>query len=102
VQLHSELGTSSTLIQTARCRIREIQPRHFEELAKDCRYPVDTLIAMLKDLSEQLPDEGLAVLKEVQVRGMGRDVLTKLLDGLAKQCKTTKRNLGDTPHSARH
>jgi hypothetical protein len=50
---------------------------------------------MLKDLSEQLPDEGLAVLKEVEVRGMRRDVLAKLLDGLSKQCKATRRNLGD-------
>jgi hypothetical protein len=83
-------------------RIREIQPRHFEELAKACRYPADILIAMLRDLSEQLPDEGLAVLKEVEVRGMGRDVLVKLLDGLARQCKTTLRSLGDGPQAARH
>jgi hypothetical protein len=81
---------------------KEIRPRHFEELAKACRYPPDILIAMLKDLSEQLPDEGLAVLKEVEVRGMGRDVLAKLLDGLAKQCETTRRNLGDVLQSARH
>jgi len=83
-------------------RIREIQPRHFEELAKSCRYPADILIAMLKGLLEQLPEEGLAVLKEVQVRGMGRDVLAKLLDGLATQCRTTQRNLGDAPQSAKH
>jgi hypothetical protein len=76
-------------------RIREIQPRHFEALAKACRYPADILIATLKELSEQLPDEGLAVLKEIQVRGMGRDVLAKLLDGMATQCKFTKRHLGD-------
>jgi hypothetical protein len=37
---------------------------------------------------------GLVVLKEVQVRGMRRDVLAKLLDGLTSQCKTTKRKLG--------
>jgi serine/threonine-protein kinase HipA len=74
-------------------RIREIQPRHFEALAKACRYPADILIATLKELSEQLPDEGLAVLKEIQVRGMGRDALAKLLDGVAAQCKTTLRQL---------
>jgi hypothetical protein len=48
---------------------------------------------MLKELSEQLPDAGLAVLKEIQVRGMGRDALAKLLDGVAAQCKTTLRYL---------
>jgi serine/threonine-protein kinase HipA len=75
-------------------RMKEIQPRHFGELAKACRYPADLLIATLKDLSEQLPDEGLAVLKEVEIRGMGRDVLDKLLDGLTRQCEATQRNLG--------
>jgi hypothetical protein len=80
--------------------MREIQPRHFEELAKACRYPADTLIAMLRDLSGQLPDEGLALLKEVEVTGMARDVLASLLDGLAAQCRVTKRNLGDPPRSA--
>jgi serine/threonine-protein kinase HipA len=74
-------------------RVREIQPRHFTELARACRYPADTLIATLRDLSGQLPDEGSALLKEVEVRGMARDVLAKLLDGLAAQCTATRRNL---------
>jgi len=78
-------------------RIREIQPRHFEELAKACRYPADNLIAMLKVLSEQLPDEGLALLQDIEVAGTGRDVLEKMLDGLAKQCKTATRSLRDAP-----
>jgi serine/threonine-protein kinase HipA len=79
------------------CRIREIQPRHFEELAKACRYPADNLIAMLKVLSEQLPDEGLALLQDIEVAGTGRDVLEKMLDGLARQCKTTTRSLRNAP-----
>jgi serine/threonine-protein kinase HipA len=78
-------------------RMREIQPRHFEELAKACRYPADTLIATLGDLSAQLPDEALVALKEVEVTGMAREVLAKLLDGLAAQCNATKRKLGDAP-----
>ncbi len=82
-------------------RMREIQPRHFEELAKDCRYPPDRLIATLGDLSAQLPDEASALLKEVEVRGMAQAVLAKLLDGLAAQCNATKRNLGDSLRSAR-
>lgn len=76
-------------------RVREIQPRHFEELAKSCRYPTDTLIGLLRDLSGQLPDEGLALLKEVEVTGMARGVLAKLVDGVAAQCRTTRRSLGD-------
>jgi hypothetical protein len=77
-------------------REREIQPRHFEELAKACRYPADALIGMLRDLSGQLPDEGQAVLKEVEVTGMVRVVLAKLLDGLAEQCRVTRRKLGNS------
>jgi hypothetical protein len=73
--------------------MREIQPRHFEDLARACRYPADKLIATLGDLSAQLPDEALVLLKEVEVRGMARTVLAKLLDGLAAQCNATKRNL---------
>jgi serine/threonine-protein kinase HipA len=76
-------------------RIREIQPRHFEELAKACRYPADVLIAMLKDLSERLPDEGLAVLQAIQMKGMGQEVFVKLLDGLVAQCKAARRSLDD-------
>jgi serine/threonine-protein kinase HipA len=83
-------------------RIRQIQPRHFEELAESCRYPPSLMIAMLKDLSEQLPEEGLAVLKKVQAAGMELDVLVKLVDGLAAQCKTTMRNLSDALQSAKH
>jgi serine/threonine-protein kinase HipA len=82
-------------------RMREIQPRHFEELAKACRYPADWLIATLGDLSAQLPDEASALLKEVEVRGMAQAVLAKLLDGLAAQCNATKGNLGDAVRSAR-
>jgi hypothetical protein len=48
---------------------------------------------MLKELAEQLPDEGLAALEESERSGMGREVLTKLLDGLAAQCKSTIQSL---------
>lgn len=74
-------------------RLRQIQPRHFDELARACRYPRDVLIATLRDLSERLPDEGLSLMKEVEAKGMAHDVLAKLLDGLAAQCAATKRSL---------
>lgn len=78
-------------------RIREIQPRHFAELAKACRYPADALIGMLGELCRRLPDEGVTLLKEVEVRGMARDVLSKLLDGLSAQCAATQRGLRGAP-----
>ena len=74
-------------------RLKGILPRHFVELAKSCRFPADSLLAMLKELAEQLPDEGLAALEESERSGMAREVLTKLLDGLAAQCKSTIQGL---------
>lgn len=72
-------------------RQREIQPRHFEDLARACRYPADRLIAALQDLAERLPDESGGLLKEIEVRGMARAVLARLHDGLAVQCGATQR-----------
>ena len=77
-------------------RLREIQRRHFEELARACRYPADRLISVLRELCGQLPDEGVAVLKEVEIRGMAREVLVRLLDGLTAQCRAVARVLGDS------
>lgn len=74
-------------------RLKEIQPRHFAELAKACRFPAEVLLATLEELSERLPDEGLAVMKEIESTGMKHSVLAKLLDGLAAQCEATTRNL---------
>jgi serine/threonine-protein kinase HipA len=83
-------------------RLREILPRHFEELAKACRYPAQTLIATLTDLTGQLPDEGLSLLKEIEARGMRREVLMKLLDGLSTQCKATERHLSRSSRASAH
>lgn len=75
-------------------RLKEIQPRHFEELAKACRYPADALITVLQDLAERLPDEAAALLEEIELKGMARTVLARLHDGLAAQCKVTRRLIG--------
>lgn len=76
-------------------RVRDIQPRHFEELAKACRYPAETLIGVLRVLCRQLPDEAVAVLQDVEIKGMARNVLAKLVDGLTAQCRAVARSLGD-------
>jgi serine/threonine-protein kinase HipA len=74
-------------------RLKEIQPRHFVELAKVCRFPADSLLGMLKELAERLPDEGSAAMEENARSGMAGEVLTQLLDGLVAQCKATSRSL---------
>lgn len=75
-------------------RMREIQPRHFEELARACRYPVEAQMAALQDLAERLPDESATLLEEAGVKGAARTVLTRLQAGLVAQCETTKRLIG--------
>lgn len=72
-------------------KIREIQPRHFDDLAKACGYPAGTLMAMLRELAEQLPDEGMVVAKEVGGDRISREVVGKLVDGLRTQCRTVRR-----------
>lgn len=64
-------------------RLKEIQPRHFGELARACRYPADALMTGLQDLAERLPDESAALLEEIELKGMSRTVLARLQDGLA-------------------
>jgi serine/threonine protein kinase HipA of HipAB toxin-antitoxin module len=42
-------------------KLREIQPRHFTDLAKSCGYPAEQLLDTLRSLAMRLPDEALAV-----------------------------------------
>lgn len=77
-------------------KVREIQGRHFAELAKACRYPADKLLATLSELSEQLPDEALSVKEDFRETTMTPDVLTRLVDGLVVQCKATLRAISAT------
>jgi serine/threonine-protein kinase HipA len=74
-------------------RIREILPRHFHKLALACHYSTETLMAALQSLAEQLPDEAAALMAETTVKGMARPVLSKLVEGLAKQCKAVIQSL---------
>jgi serine/threonine-protein kinase HipA len=76
-------------------RLREILPRHFRKLAVAGNYSPDALIAMLGELSRRLPDEAGALLKENVEKGMSRPVLTRLVDGVAAQCRLVQRQLGD-------
>jgi serine/threonine-protein kinase HipA len=68
-------------------RLREIQPRHFKELAASCRYPPDALIATLVDLGTRLPDEASVAIAELRVAQIDSEMLNGLLDGLVTQCK---------------
>jgi serine/threonine-protein kinase HipA len=74
-------------------RVREIQPRHFKELAKACGYSAEVLLATLAELAERLPDEALVVAKEVGGDEVAREVMGMLVDKLNMQCAATRRSL---------
>jgi serine/threonine-protein kinase HipA len=74
-------------------KMREIQSRHFADLAKVCRYPAGKLMATLSELSEQLPDEALSVRDELRKTSIAHDAMDRLIDGLVTQCRTTLRTI---------
>jgi serine/threonine-protein kinase HipA len=75
-------------------RLREIQPRHFEELAKSCRYSPEALLAALADLAKRLPDEASTIIAELQNASIRSHMLHILLDGLVSHCKAILVRLG--------
>jgi serine/threonine-protein kinase HipA len=74
-------------------RPREILPRHFRKLAVASGYSPDALLAMLGDLSRRLPDDAVAVLKDIAERGMDRPVLSRLVDAIVTQCHLVQQHL---------
>jgi serine/threonine-protein kinase HipA len=74
-------------------RIGQIQPRHFADLARDCRYPSERLLATLGEYATKVPDEASALLREISSKGMSRDILSGVVDGIARQCAMVRRQL---------
>jgi serine/threonine-protein kinase HipA len=72
-------------------RLKEIQPRHFAELAKGCGFPQDAMLAILRDLTLRLPDLAVELLEDVQTSNVAKNVLARLVEGLTTQCKATSR-----------
>jgi serine/threonine-protein kinase HipA len=81
-------------------RLREIQPRHFVELAKSCRYSPDALLATLGNLAAQVPDEASAIIAELRQAEIADEMLERLLDGLASHCKNVADRLTKGGHAA--
>lgn len=74
-------------------KVRDIQPRHFSELAHMSQYPADRLLASLGDLAERLPDEAISLQKALAVKGMQRPILAALVDGIAERCRVVRQQL---------
>ena len=74
-----------------RYKVREIQTRHFVDLARACRYPAGKLMLTLSELCKRLPDEALSVREEFRKTTIAHDAVDRLVAGLLAQCKTTLR-----------
>jgi serine/threonine-protein kinase HipA len=68
-------------------KIQEILPRHFDELARACNYPAERLRELMRDLADRLPDEASTIQREIRMKGMEHEVLSKIVDGIGSQCK---------------
>jgi serine/threonine-protein kinase HipA len=73
--------------------LKEITPQHFVDLAKDCGFQPDAMLAILHDLARRLPQEAEALLKQLDAPHMAPTVLKKLVEGIALKCETTLRQL---------
>lgn len=68
-------------------KIQEMQPRHFDQLARACNYPADRLRALMHGMADRLPDEASALMKEIRTKAMAHAVLAKIVDGIGRQCR---------------
>lgn len=74
-------------------RLKQIQIRHFDELARACRYPPEELRAALAELALALPDEAAALGVALRAQDAASDVLRVLVDALATHCREVLRRL---------
>jgi serine/threonine-protein kinase HipA len=75
-------------------RVQEIMPRHFEDLARACRYSPEKMLDLLKELATTLPDAAASLAKEMRVRGTVGTVLSAIVDGIARQSAAVLRHVG--------
>lgn len=74
--------------------LREIQPRHFADLARACRYPPEKMLDLLRGLATRLPDEASSLAAEVGRKGGVASVLSAIVDGVSRQSAAVLRQLG--------
>jgi len=74
-------------------RMREIQSRHFIDLAKVCRYPASRLMAVLGELAERVPDEALSLRAEIRETSIAQGPMDRLVNSVVAQCTATIRTI---------
>jgi hypothetical protein len=68
-------------------RLKQIQPRHFDDLARNCRYPPEELRGSLMELTQVLPDEAAALGASLRGLTAAGETLGILVDAVDRQCR---------------
>lgn len=71
-----------------------IMPRHWEALARQCRYPAEQLMGLLRSLLSRLPDLAADTAARIRADGVEHDVLDQLRQGIAERCQRLMQRFG--------
>lgn len=79
----------------------DVQRRHWERMAADCRFPADEAVAIVAGLIGRLPDAASQTAAALRASGVDHPVVGKLTDLIARHCATVARQwgLGTAPPS---
>lgn len=78
-------------------RLRQIQVRHFDDLARSCRYPPEELRGSLTELAQRLPDEATALGASLRGQTPAGGTVGTLVDAIDRQCREVHRRLLAAP-----
>jgi len=67
-----------------------LQPRHWERLAKDCRVEPHAVLAKVRRLLAEVPDAASTVAAKCEASGLTHPVLRTLLEALATRCRALR------------
>lgn len=78
-------------------RVRQIQLRHFDDLARNCRYPPEELRSSLTEMTQVLPDEAAALAASLRRLTVAGEILGNLVDAIDRQCREVRGHLAAAP-----
>ena len=77
-------------------RDHDLQPRHFETLARQCGYPASELRSQIVHCANELPKYADVTLVEQALDGLNTKVLRQLAEALQSRCKRLLRLFGSS------
>lgn len=72
----------------------DIQRRHWERMAADCRFPADEAVAIVAGLIGRLPDAAPRTAAALRAPGVDHPVVGKLTDLITRHCASVARQWG--------